>query len=71
MSILLAIDVTHGGASARARPAPKRQAEDVKGRTELWVETQHRLRGARETRVRGRVAAHSDLVGHAGHDPVT
>src|SRR5215472_2712766 len=67
MSILLAIDVTHGGASARARLPPKRRSEDAKGRTELWVETQHRLRGARRTRMRGPAAAHSNLMGHARH----
>src|SRR5215469_16570233 len=67
MSILLAIDVTRDGASARAGPARQRQAEDVMGRTELWVETQHRLRGARRMRMRGRSAAHLDLVGHGRH----
>src|SRR3974390_3011534 len=65
MSILLALDVTHGGASARTRPAPERQAEDVMERTELWVETKHRQRGGRRTRMRGRAGGDCDPVGHA------
>jgi hypothetical protein len=67
MSILLAIDLTLGGAW-RARSPLGRGAEDAGG-TELWVETNDRLRAMRRTRMRGPAAAHSGLVGHPRHDP--
>src|SRR5579883_310023 len=69
MSILLAIEPTLGGALVRARPAPKRRAEDALRRTELWVETRGRPCAMRRARVRGRPAAHSVLVGHRPHYP--
>src|SRR5712672_1714997 len=71
MSILLAIDLTLGGTSGSARPAPERRAEDAMGRTELWVETKRRLRAMRRARMHGPTAAHSVLVGHPRHDPTT
>src|SRR5262249_23997891 len=67
MSILLAIDLTLGGAK-RARSPPRRRAEDAR-RTELWVETNGRQRAMRRTRMRSPAAAHSGLVGHPRHDP--
>src|SRR5215469_2264833 len=68
MSILLAIDLTLGGASGGARSPPWRGSEDER-RAELWVETNGRRRGMRRARMRGPAAAHSVLVGHPRHDP--
>src|SRR5215467_11477376 len=67
MSILLAIDLTLGGASGCARSPPRRRSEHA-GRTELWVETNGRQRAMRRARMRGPAAAHSVLVGHPRHD---
>src|SRR5438105_1084209 len=68
MSILLAIDLTLGGALGCARSPPRRGPERAR-RTELWVETNGRLHAMRRARMRGPAAAHSVLVGHPRHDP--
>src|ERR1700751_3286196 len=67
MSILLAIELTLGGAPGRADQAPRRRAGHAMGQTELWVETRDRLGGARRTRARSPAAARSGLVGHPRH----
>src|SRR4030081_215905 len=69
MSILLAMNLSLGGAAERARPAPeRRRAEDGMRRTGLWVETIGRACGMQRTRIRGLTAAQSDFVGHPPHD---
>src|SRR5690349_19970873 len=69
MSILLAIELTLGGALDSARRAPRRRTEDAVRRTELWVETRGRLGATRSRRRRGPVAAPSVLVEHPSHHP--
>src|SRR5258707_2913504 len=73
MSILLAIDLSLGGASDRARPAPeRRRAENLKGRTGWWVERESLGREPgcelRQERARRPGATQADLVCHIRHD---
>src|SRR5262245_65142752 len=68
MSILLAIDLTLGGAPGCAGSPPWRGPGNER-RTELWVETNDRRRAMRRARMCATAAAHSVLVGHPRHDP--